>query len=62
MNTHHHGSPSWKAELSQAANRLFSEVDDACVQLASGVARGLNKIGLHKLAEMFTPPRPPVNP
>ena len=62
MNTTHHGSPSWKAELSQAASRLLSEIDDACVKLASGVARGL-KIGLPKLAEMlaeiFTPPRPP---
>ena len=66
MNTTHHGSPSWKAELSQAANRLLSEIDDACVKLASGIARGLKKIGLHKLAEMlaeiFTPPHPPVNP
>jgi hypothetical protein len=62
MNTAHHGSPSWKAELSQTANRLLSEIDDACVKLASGVARSLDKIGLLKLAEMFTPPRPPVNP
>jgi hypothetical protein len=51
MNTNHHSAPSWKAELSQATNRLFSEIDDACLKLASGVARGLNRIGLHKLAE-----------
>jgi hypothetical protein len=62
MNTSHHGAPLWKAELSQAASHLFSEIDNARLKLASGVARDLNRIGLHKLAEMFTPPRPPVNP
>ena len=53
-----HGAPSWKAELSQAADRLFPEIEDACLKLAGEIARGLNKIGLHKLAEMFTPPHP----
>lgn len=44
MNMNHHSATSWKAELSQATNRLFSEIDDACLKLASGVARGLNDV------------------
>jgi hypothetical protein len=53
MNTTRRTAPSWKTELSQAASRLLSEIDDACRKLASGVARSLNRIGLHKLAEML---------
>lgn len=50
-------APSWKAGLSQAADRFVSEIDDVCPKLASGVARGLHWLGLDKLAELLRPPR-----
>jgi hypothetical protein len=56
MNTAHHGTPSWKAELSQVIDRRLSKVDRACLELAGGVARGLNRIGLNRVADVLRPP------
>ena len=56
MNTTHHGAPSWKVELSEATNRLSAKIEIVCVKLANHIARGLHKIGLHDVVDLFSSP------
>jgi hypothetical protein len=47
-------------ELSSAAQRVMAEIDEACLILASEVARGLHGLGFHKAANWLTPLGGPV--
>jgi hypothetical protein len=58
MTTLHEGQPAWRDELRQAGHRILADADDACLTLVHLAARGLDQVGLHRLAKFFTlPPR-----
>jgi hypothetical protein len=46
---------SFSQEFSSAAQRVMAEIDEACLILASEVARGLHRLGFHKAADWLTP-------